>query len=360
MPDLLMRSTSPYGTRRAVLLRGSDDIYLYLEDLTGEYDETSSAVWVANHRPVSGPPAADGAEDPGAPPRMAAGGTAHPEGCPPLVDPEFVWFEEGDGVALVDGEGIVAVVPGWAGRDGFYGYSRYAVGHTPIAWELADDAEELLTSKVTESRDFWTWRTGQSWGQISSTGLAHLDQAIGPRDATWPLGTSTFPEVIASRHRVGTRDIWVTATTGMSAQRMAGVEEYIDDPDSAARIELAIARTQPDQVGMELLTALAQVPFGRCTWLGEGHTVGGAAGSFPAFGSDRAALLLTEHPPAHGDVPPPDLRGLQRRGGPVTYLWVMLVDEETFGLARGRDSRSALRHLRDKGESWVQGAVNDL
>ena len=73
-----------------------------------------------------------------------------------------------------------------------------------------------------------------------------------------------------------------------------------------------------------------------------------------AFGADKAALLLTARPPFHPDLPPPDLRGLTRRGGPVTYLWVLVVDEETFGIARGRDSRNALRHLQETGGTWVQ------
>lgn len=354
VPDLLMRSTSPYGSRRAVLLRGEGDTYLYLEDTTGDTAVTASAVWVANQAPAptdeNDPTAYPGS----GPPRMAASGTRHPEGCPPLRDVEVVWFEEGDGVAITDGEGLLAVVPGWGGRDEFYGYSRYAVGNTPLAWELNGDASELLTKKVNESRDFWAWRTDHAWGHIRTTGLAHLDQAIGPHEAVWPLGQRTFPELIASRHRLGGQDLWITATTGLSSQRMAGVEEYVDQPERASRIELVIGRATADQVGAELLSGLAQLPFGRCTWLGEGHTIGGVVGSFPAFGTDKAAVLLTAQPPASADQPVPDLRGLTRRGGPVTYLWVLVIDEETFGIARSRDSRNALRHLRDNGATWVQ------
>src|SRR5690606_34927820 len=125
------------------------------------------------------------------------------------------------------------------------------------------------------------------------------------------------------------------------------------NPDSAARIELVIARSEPDSVGAELLNALSQVPFGRCTWLGEGHTVGGAVGSYPAFGPDKASLLLTAKPPFQRDLPPPDLRGLTTRGCPVTYLWVLVIDEETFGLARSRDARNAVAHMASKGLSWV-------
>lgn len=352
MPELLMQDTSPYGTRRAKVLRGDGDIYLYLEDVAGAAPATTSAVWVGNHAPA--PSAGTEAGSPGVPPRMSAAGTTHPQGCPPLADDaSLVWFEEGDGVAVVDRDGVVAVIPGWGGRDRFYGYSRYAQGRSELAWELGPDARRELEQKVTASRDFWSWRMDRAWPEIRSTGLAFLEDRIGPQEAVWPVGEDLFPEIIATRHRLLDQDVWITATTGLSAQRMAGVEQYVDDPDEAARVELVIARSKPDQAGAELLAALATVPFRRCTWLGEGHTVGGTVGSYPSFGPDRAAVLLTEHPPA-GDGPAvPDLTGFSRRSAPVRFLWALVIDEETFKLARGRNARAALDSFSAEGGNWI-------
>ena len=348
-----MQQISPYATRRASLLRGDGDLYLYVEDLVGPSVATSSAVWVANYLPA--PTDRNEVSAPGAPPRMGAGGTRHPEGCPALGDRvELVWFEEGDAVAIVDGEGVLAAIPGWAGRSEFYGYSRYARGRSPLAWELTRDALQVLDAKVVESREFWKWRGNGAWNEIRSTGLLHLESNLSPQDAAWPLGDAAFPELIATRHRVGEDPVWVTVTTGLSGQRMAGVEQYVDEPDSAARIELAIARTTPDQSGAELLSSLASIPFGRCTWLGEGHTIGGSPGGYPTFGPDKAAILLTSNPPSGSRFPTPDLRGLTRRGDPVTYLWVMVIDEATFRMARGRDANTALDHLAATGASWIQ------
>lgn len=353
MPELLLQETSPYQTRRASLLRGEGDCYLYLEDLVGGTPQTTSAVWVANHRPA--PADASAVTPPGTPPRMGAGGTRHPEGCPELGRRlELVWFEEGDAVALVDGEGVLAVIPGWAGRDEFYGYARYARGRSPLGWELTNEARQVLEQKVTESREFWNWRSGTAWPEIRRTGGEHLERTVGPQDAAWPIGEATFPELIATRHRLEGHNVWVTATTGLSAQRMAGVEQYLDVPDGATRIELCIARSEPDQAGAELLGALATIPFGRCTWLGEGHTIGGVPGAYPEFGPEKAALLLTADPPVAPGVPRPDLGGLVRRSDPVSYLWVILIDEDTFRLARGRDARAALAHLGQTGTTWIQ------
>lgn len=175
-----------------------------------------------------------------------------------------------------------------------------------------------------------------AWGEVRASGLAHVEARTGPQEAAWPLGTARFPELIATRHRVGELPVWVTVTTGLSAQRMAGVEQYVDEPDKASRVELAIARTVPDQAGAELLSSLAVIPFGRCTWLGEGHTIGGSPGNYPAFGADRAAVLLTATPPAGSRYPRPTCPVCSGAGQLVTYLWVMVIDEETFRLARGR------------------------
>ena len=353
MPELLLQEISPYSTRRASLLRGEGDLYLYLEDLVSPSPATTSAVWVANYLPA---PTDQSVTSPaGTPPRMGAGGTRFPEGCPDLGRAmTLVWFEEGDAVAIIDAEGVLAAIPGWAGRSEFYGYSRYARGRTGLAWELTRDAGQALEAKVVESRDFWSWRGAGAWGEVRSSGLAHIEAQTGPQEAAWPLGTARFPELIATRHRVGELPVWVTATTGLSAQRMAGVEQYVDEPEKASRIELAIARSVPDQAGAELLSSLATIPFGRCTWLGEGHTIGGSPGNYPAFGADKAAVLLTAEPPEGSRYPMPNLRGLVRRGEPVTYLWVLVIDEETFRLARGRDARAAIAHLRGNGATWVQ------
>lgn len=353
MPELLLQETNPYATRRASLLRGEGDLYLYLEDIVSGTPETTSAVWVANVAPA--PTDGRWVAPEGTPPRMGAGGTRHPEGCPaPDKALRIVWFEEGDAVALLDGEGVLAAIPGWGGRNDFYGYARYARGRCPLAWELTREADEALQAKARDSEDFWAWRTGNAWPEISSTGMAHLEQNVGPQEALWPIAGATFPEIVASQHRIPNSNTWVTATTGLSAQRMAGVEQYVDEPSRSARIELAIARHTPDQSGAELLGALATVPFGRCTWLGEGHTIGGTPGVYPAFGPDKAALLLTSSPPPSPGNPMPDLQGLVRRGDPVTYLWVMVVDEETFRIARGRDARTAMQHLVATGATWIQ------
>jgi hypothetical protein len=350
VPELLLQDTNPYRTRRASLWRGDDDAYLYLEDLTGERPSTVSAVWVANSTPA--PPRAVVPLDQSAPARMMARGTRFPDGCPPLDGPRLVWFEEGDGVALVDRAGLVAAVPGWAGHEGFYGYSRWALGRSPLAWEMSGEIEASLVERVRRSDDYWHWRLApgaRAWDEICSDGLDHLTRTLGPAEDVRDGAPGRFPELALSRHRAGTTDVWVTATTGLSGARMPGVEQLVDDPGQVSRIELAIARDQPDEVGFQLLASLATIPFGRSTWLGEGHTIGGGIGSFPSLGDDCAGVLLTTHPPGRF----PDLSGPERRGDPIRYLWVVGIDAATFSLVRARGSAAALSHLAQRGDTFV-------
>lgn len=139
----MIEGVNPYGTRRAALLVGGDNMYLYLSNLTrtGKGTDggapTIAAVWVANLglAPDDLQPATTG-ED-GEPPVMGREGTAFPRGCPPPEGPlELVWFEEGDGVAVLDNDGLLAVIPGWGGKDDFSGYARYCRDQTPVAWPL--------------------------------------------------------------------------------------------------------------------------------------------------------------------------------------------------------------------------------
>ena len=353
MPELLLQDTNPYRTRRASLWRGGDDAYLYLEDLTGAAPATISAVWVGNATPA--PQHAMVPSEPGAPARMMAGGTRFPNGCPPLDGPRIVWFEEGDGIALVDRAGIVAAIPGWAGHEGFYGYARWALGRSPLAWEMSGSVEASLVDKVRRSDDYWHWRlapAARAWDEICSDGLDHLTRTLGPPEDVRDGAPGRFPELALSRHRAGTTDVWVTVTTGLSGARMPGIDHVVDDPGPVSRIELAIARDHPDEVGFQLLASLAAIPFGRMTWLGEGHTIGGRPGSFPALGEDCFGVLLTTRPPGRF----PDLSGPERRSDPIRYLWVVGIDAPTFDLVRARGSAVALAHLTERGDSFVHRA----
>jgi len=103
----LLDSVSPYGSRRLTVEFDGATTAAYLRDET----TVIVATWLANHfrAPRTTDPDRINA---GQAPVMPEGRTRHPRGRPPL-DPatlQALWFEEGDGVALLERGTLLAVI----------------------------------------------------------------------------------------------------------------------------------------------------------------------------------------------------------------------------------------------------------
>src|ERR1700760_2665502 len=163
----LLDSGSPYGSRRLTVEFDGSTTAAYLRDET----TVIAATWIANH--VRAPRTTDPERiNAGQAPVMPAGRTRHPRGRPPAAPPppprppppldpanlQALWFEEGDGVALLERGTLLAVIPGWADSSrGLPGYCRDVIGQTPFAWAL-DDAIDGLAPRVERAGEFWRWR----------------------------------------------------------------------------------------------------------------------------------------------------------------------------------------------------------
>src|SRR5215471_2533471 len=153
-PLTLLESFSPYGSRKVTVEYDGLVTAAYLHDDSAAI----SATWIANHRPA--PQATDQARlDAGRAPLMPAARTKHPGGRPPLQADtlEALWFEEGDGVAILEQGRPLAVMAGWSdsGR-GMPGYSTDVIGQTPFGWSL-DDAMGASRQRQ-QARAYWRWR----------------------------------------------------------------------------------------------------------------------------------------------------------------------------------------------------------
>ena len=272
---VLISDTSPYGSR--VLEVESDRVATaaYLRTADGR---TVAATWVANHQDA--PLRPDLARlNAGLVPAMPAGHTKHPGGRP-APDPralEVVWFEEGDGAALLEDGQPLAVIPGWSDMDrGLPGYSREAVGRGPFAFAL-DDEIDHLGPRIQQARAFWEWRRGTgAWEGFQQSLLGHLLGRLGPGGYYWhdvgrewrkrsagrPRAAGEHPIVgVSERPARDDRPYRVLSTVGMSCQRMPTVELYEENVGEHARIELAVATTLPAQRAGSILPWLAQYPW---------------------------------------------------------------------------------------------------
>ncbi|GAB3984172.1 suppressor of fused domain protein [Actinoallomurus acanthiterrae] len=367
---VLISDTSPYGSR--VLEVESDHVATaaYLRRSDGH---TVAAAWVANHQDASSHP--DLARlNAGLVPAMPSGHTKHPKGrsAPDPRSLTVVWFEEGDGAALLEDGQPLCVIPGWSDMDrGLPGYSREAVGQGPFAFALDDEIEDL-GPRILQAQAFWDWRKGDgAWEGFQQSVLGHLLGRLGPGGYYWHdvgrqwraragkgAGSAGEQPVVGVSERPAMEDrpYRVLSTVGMSCQRMPTVELYEDDVADHARIELAVATTLPSQRAGSIFPWLAQYPWRAVTSFAAGDNVKWyhEAKTFPLGPSWEGVLLLDDPSRLKGPAAP-DMSGFSFGGDPVHWLWLVPITEaeRQFGKDEGPDA--LIERLSRKGRSWVVG-----
>ena len=356
-PGILLDSESPYGSRRVVVEYDGATTAAYLHDA----DAIVGAAWIANHQQA--PSSTDLSRlDAGRAPLMPAGHTKHPGGRPPLDARALraLWFEEGDGVAIIEGGQLLAVIPGWSDMSrGMPGYSRDVMGQSPFGWSL-DDAMEGLGPRADRATAFWRWRQRQdSWAGFQQSMLGHLLARLGPGARYWDVGSGKLPSVgVSERPPTEQRPYTVLSTLGMSCQRMPVVEQVMEDPSGCARIELAIATTMPSPEVARIFLWLAQYPWRAVTWFGAGHSIRWyhEPATFPLGGGNEGVLLLDDPGQLIGPEVP-DLSGFAFAGEPVQWLWILPITERERQLAKERGASSLITQLAAQRRSWVVGRL---
>jgi hypothetical protein len=359
IPVTLLESFSPYGSRKVTVEYDGQVTAAYLHDEAAAI----SATWIANHGPA--PQATDQARlDAGRAPLMPAARTKHPGGRPPLrADAlEALWFEEGDGVAILENGRPLAVIAGWSDMDrGMPGYSSDVIGQTPFGWSLGD-AMEGLAPRLERSRAYWRWRAS-GWSQFQQALLGHLQARLGPGAAYWDASAGRQPQIgVTERPPAPGRPYTVLSTVGMSCQRMPVVEQVLDDPSGYARIELALATTLPSAQAARVFLWLATYPWHAVTWFGPGHSVRWyhEPSTFPLCGGEAVLLLEGGSLGGSGGLiggEPPDLSGFTFGGDPVRWLWIVPISERDRQLAKDRGSAALLSRLAAQQRRWVVGPL---
>jgi hypothetical protein len=356
-PVTLLESPSPYGSRRVTVEYDGLTTAAYLHDDTS----VISATWIANHRPA--PESIDSRVqsrlDAGRAPLMPADLIKHPGGRGPLQGSalQALWFEEGDGVAILENGQPLAVIAGWSDMDrGMPGYSRDVISQTPFGWSL-DEAMEGLAPRLERSRAYWRWRqSGSGWDQFQQAMHGHLQARVGPGGHYWDTSAGLQPLTgVTERPAEPHRPYTVLSTVGMSCQRMPVVEQVLDDPSGYARIELAIATTMPSAQAARVFLWLATYPWRAVTWFGPGHSVRwyDEPSTFPLGGDGYGAVLLLDSPGSLPGPQPPDLSGFTFGGDPVRWLWIVPISEKDRQLAKEHGSASLVSRLAAQQRSWI-------
>lgn len=358
-------AASPYGSRRLTIETDGDVTAAYLKDAR---DSVVGAAWVGNHRKA--PPELDQSRlDAGRAPLLPESHVRHPAGRKALdaESLEVVWFEEGDGVAVLEAGDPLFVIPGWSdmGR-GIPGYARDATRQSPFAFPLDEEIEDF-GPRIDRAREHWKMcRADDAWAEFQQSVLGHLLQRLGPGGHYWhdvgrQLGsgrTGVAPTVgVSERPARGDRAFTVLSTVGMCRQRMPTVELYEDDVAPYGRIELAVASTLPSQRAGSIFPWLSQYPWRSVTWFAPGDVVKWyhEARTFP-LGNDETkweGVLLLDDPSRMAGPEAPGLTGMNINGDPVRWLWLVPITGEEHRYAKNEGSDALIRRLAQQGRSWV-------
>ncbi len=286
----LLFETSPFGTIDAIVEHDGRVVYFYLNEHPGTDGKTpgkfgTRACWVRNLQ--RGPMVLDQSEmAAGLAPLMPRNDVVDQEelSLPEPDNLQIVWFEEGNGAALLESVGdskrTIAVIPPWSGIDGFFGYASNSAHETPLAWPMP--IHKALDLRIDRAVEFWNSFTneGSPFLELQPELIGKYDLRFGKenQEQYYAIDGGNFPPRGLVRYETNTETVLLTV--GMSLCPQPTVELSVEQPSDQRRIEIGIRipraeNTPDDQVesAMRSLSTWAGYPWRNQSWLGHGHTI---------------------------------------------------------------------------------------
>ncbi len=351
-PEIIFAASSPNGNMTAFV---DQDDRVANFSLVGSSDTGSSfqkGCWIRNLR--AAPAWIEEPTDARSTPMMPREFCRHPDGAPPFRgESEFrvVWFEEGDAAALIEGDSILAIVPAWSGFKQFHGYARDCIGESPFASELDDS--NLLIPRIHRAEEFWrSWEESPGpWPQIQENLLSAIGRQIGPEHTYYGIDGGKWPPKALLRIELETCVVLVTI--GVSIRPQPTVEMTFEDPSPYRRIELGIclSKEAPEETvnsASQYIADQTLLPWGRCTWFGDGHSLPCDAFVPGHYMTDISSVLLLKDPKGA-----PTLELPPYRNDPVGVLWIVGITEKERRVAMRHGSQELVTNLSEAGIGWV-------
>lgn len=340
-----MEAESPLCPISAIVEQDENVAYIYL--VGGEKTDFGvKACWIRNLK-VAPATFDDALLKEGEPPMLERKHCRHPEGQPPLRESnlDLVWTEEGDGVALLEGSEIIAIIPGWSGFKGFPGYARDAIGEGRFAWEISPNNSFL--ERISRAKKFWhSWGTAETPFQKRQPEILGLyEKAFGKESRYYAIDGGQFPPRGGTLLRGPSQTSFLTV--GLSIFPQPQIEMHAETPEKVNRIELGLLLNNDDFDGSVeglsgWISGTASYPHDYVRFLTEGHTVNLA---FPGNTNCTAALLTDRL----SILPKQDLG--EYRGSIIKLLWLIPITAAERKLAMDEGSENLLPLLEKIGKS---------
>lgn len=341
--EVLLFESSPYGNVDAIVQHDLRSLYFYLQPKNSEFP--ARAGWVRNL--VPGPYVIDQndllAGRQVVLPRTYAK-SAQAGRLPQPDELSIVWFEEGNGAALLESprneseskdaqrQTVLAIIPPWSGQEGFHGYAAECAMDSPVCWPLPQNPR--LQQRVEQADEFWSSFLqppdpfvvlSESLLDAYQNVLSSLGRGATVEQQYFDIGGNRFPPRGLMQYQLADKTILITV--GISLCPQPNVELSTPEPQRYRRIELAIelpATLGSDKLDQarQQLAQLAGYPWRNFRWLGVGHTC-----EFKEVFDGRDQVMLAHSPsPDHaletGDSSM-SFTMPQFRNDPIQLIWLV-------------------------------------
>ena len=339
-PHMLIEQWSPVCDIQAFVEKNEQNYYFYLWINPGSDNSMIKSCWICNAVPA--PKEIDtSCMEMGIAPSMPVEYVSHDIDGIQLDGKKLriVWFEEGDAAALFYEEEIICVIPGWSGYKGFHGYSKYAKGMGPFAWELTE-ALDTLAERVENSREFWDYFATDYWENFQQAHLDSLENFFGPHQKYYAIDGGKFPpKALVSGKKDG---VCYGITSGVSLIPMPCVEQYFEeDAGKFRRMELGFATIEKHEplckMMFSVLSGISSMPWKEITFLAHGHTL-----PFKNIKGFDAILFL--NPKLVSGMEGPEYNSFM--GDDVNLLWVVLLTKEEYQFVMEHDVTELLKKAK--------------
>lgn len=239
-PETLLWAQYPDGRYGAVVQSDGQAVYFAIQKLSNNQsvDTPSRWVWVRNLRPA---PLMFAEPSPGSTrlPLMAESYCVHPKGLPALdLDrTRIVWFEQGIGAMLVEGDQVLAIIPPQPNQElpGFSAECRQA-----NAFALSLDDDDLYLPMAERLPEYWAeWATSNPLTAWNAAVIPSLSQDLGQITQEFALTSDSWPplRVVQVTNPRGDRFL---VTIGMALRCQPMVERDLLNFTDHQRLELAV------------------------------------------------------------------------------------------------------------------------
>lgn len=349
---IILESKSPNCPLSIIVEENKTSTYAYLINLKEEgRDSIVCSTWIRNHQKAPDDFELDKMQE-GYAPMLPKEFCNHPDGKLRFQpeDLRCIWFEEGDGVALLEKDTILTIIPCWS-NDANPAYSKDCIKENSFVYPLTED--NVLLDRVKKADEFWKLWDNDPWTPFSDSHIEILSKKFGEVKKYYAIDGEEWP--IKAMLRFEKEDTTYLITLGVSLIPQPLVELVTETPEKIRRIELALAiktdELMQNEIGIcSFLSAQTIIPWNDLTWLGHGHTIECNSifekkDKFP-FGLFINSKIVTSLPQIEFDL---------FRGDDINILWLTPITKSEFHNIHTTGTDAFLNSERNKNRTWIFG-----